>query len=533
MTSWRTLLVWLQRAGVTRRDVTRSLAASVVSQLSSNVLTIGAPLLLVMAWAQQGSGSPLARIAVPLVIIEIVAFLRSPLRYLDRMNAHRLGLSAVSTWRQWLTEQVSRWSFRTMSATSRADVMSQSVLDIEAMQQIWLRVVIPLSATLVSYFIMLMTSVALIVAFIGLCATAWMMIGVAGFTCVTIAALSWQLPRVAARLRVLQSSRTLAAIDLYGLQQLSSELTLLRTNADDVVDHEQSPTTDWRRLQHSYERWWHRIDMLLVAIAACGVVASTSVSTYLALRGPGDIRVVNAGVVGLLFASLSGELFGMWRAGLESAAAIVITGDGLTSREVSVARGSADRPWPQEASDFVIPDALSFARGEMVAIVGPSGSGKSTWLRGVAQLDAGPQTLLVNGVATTEMHESTVRRHVVHVATEPRFLGTRLPDEMTLGRTDLGDYVTLLRTLRLSSDPSVRPAQCSRGERHRYAVARALLRRPELLLLDEPTAGLGASEREAVLSTLRSAGQTVLIATHDPAVIAACDHVVRMDFLTN
>lgn len=531
MNTWRTLLHWMRRAGVTRRALIRSLAASVISQLASHALTIGAPLLLVMAWSQHGWGNPLQRIAIPLVIIEIVAFLRSPLRYMDRMNAHRLGVSAVSTWRQWLTEQVSRWSFRTMSATSRADLLSQSVLDIESLQQIWLRVAIPLCSTLVSYVITLTASVALIIAYLGLNSMVWLVIGVAGLTCAVLAALSWQLPRIVSSLRALQTSRTNAAVDLYGLQQLSSELTLLRARSDEVVTLEHSALGEWRRLQLADERWWHRIDVSLVAMAAACVIFSATTTTYLTLSGPWDVRVVNAGVVGVLFASLTGELFATWRVGLESAASIVITGDGLTAREVPVASNSVGLPWPENPTEFVLPGALTFTRGQMVAIVGPSGSGKSTWLRGVAQLDALPTKLLVNGVATGEMREDALRSHVVHVATEPRFLGTRLPDELALGRTDLGDVGSLLQTLGLSSNPSVRPAQCSRGERHRYAIARAVSRQPDLLLLDEPTAGLGPRERDAVLAALRTSTMTVLLVTHDPAVIAACDHVVSMESL--
>lgn len=529
MNPWRTLLHWLRRAGVTRIAIIRSLAASVIAQLASHALTIGAPLLLVMAWSQHGWGNPLQRIAIPLVIIEIVAFLRSPLRYTDRMNAHRLGVSAVSTWRQWLTEQVSRWSFRTMSATSRADLLSQSVLDIESLQQIWLRVAIPLASTLVSYVITLTASVALIVVYLGLSSMVLCVIGVAGFTCAILAALSWQLPRIVSSLRGLQTSRTNAVVDLYSLQQLSTELTLLRVQSDEVVTLEHSSLGEWRRLQIAYERWWQRIDVSLVAISAVAVVVSATTTTHLTLNGPWDVRVINAGVVGVLFTSLSGELFATWRLGLESAAKIVITGDGLTDRESLVENDGAGLPWPEDPAEFVLPGVLTFTRGQMVAIVGPSGSGKSTWLRGVAQLDALPTQLLINGVATSEMREDALRKHVVHVATEPRFLGTRLPDELALGRTDLGDFAPLLKTLGLSSNPSVRPAQCSRGERHRYAIARAVLRQPDLLLLDEPTAGLGPLERDSVLAALRSPKMTVLLVTHDDAVIAACDHVVSID----
>ena len=531
MSPWQTLLYWLRRANATRRNLVGSVLAAVISQLVSHALTIGAPLLLVLAWSQRGSHNPLQQIAVPLVLIEVIAFLRSPLRYVDRMNSHRLGIGAVSTWRQWLTEQVSRWSFRTMSATSRVDLLAQSVLDIDSLQQIWLRVTVPLISSLMSYLITCAATVAVVVTFVGMSLSVWVLIGVALLTLAVLAVLASQLSRIVSRLHALRAMRTSAFADLYGLQQLASELTLLRTDPDHLVAEERVSVSQWRDAQGSYERWWHRIDVTLVVISSIGILAAAVTTTYLTLSGPWEPRAINVGIVGVLFASLSGEVFAQWRIGLEAAGTIVVTGNGLTARNTYFAGGNKDASWPQAAGEFSLPGVLTFVPGEMVAVVGPSGSGKSTWLRGVAQLDDEQSTLLVNGVATTEIREDELREHLVHVATEPRFLGTRLSDELTLGRTDLDDFSSLLRDLRLSSDPTVRPALCSRGERHRYAIARALLRRPDVLLLDEPTAGLGETERDAVLSTIRSRAVSVLIATHDPAVIASCDHVVSIDAL--
>jgi hypothetical protein len=118
MSSWRLLISWMKSSGVSRVTVLRSLLATTVAQLSANALSIGAPLLLCLAWTQQHWTNPLQRIAVPLVIIELLAFFRSPLRYLDRMHAHRLGFAAVTQWRTWLTRRVATWSFRSTANTS-------------------------------------------------------------------------------------------------------------------------------------------------------------------------------------------------------------------------------------------------------------------------------------------------------------------------------------------------------------------------------------------------------------------------------
>ena len=155
MTAWRTLFRWIRSSEVSKRAIVRSLLVATVAQLASNALTIGAPLLLCIAWTQQHWSNPLQRIAIPLVVIELLAFFRSPLLYLDRMNAHRLGFAAVTKWRVWLTRRVATWSVRTTANTSRGELLQQSIQDVDHLQDLWLRVTVPLASSLASFLITL------------------------------------------------------------------------------------------------------------------------------------------------------------------------------------------------------------------------------------------------------------------------------------------------------------------------------------------------------------------------------------------
>jgi ATP-binding cassette subfamily B protein RaxB len=70
--------------------------------------------------------------------------------------------------------------------------------------------------------------------------------------------------------------------------------------------------------------------------------------------------------------------------------------------------------------------------------------------------------------------------------------------------------------------------QLSTGQKQRLLIARALYRRPQLLLLDEPTSHLDAEARDRIIATLGQLSMLCVVVTHDPEVAKACDRVLRM-----
>jgi heme exporter protein CcmB len=180
---------------------------------------------------------------------------------------------------------------------------------------------------------------------------------------------------------------------------------------------------------------------------------------------------------------------------------------------------------------------LQVERGEVVVVRGPNGAGKSTLLRLVA-------TALSPTYGGGSVLGFDLVRGQEEIRRRTELLGhrTRLYEDLTAEENlrfacashgiDPAGVPDALSRVGLASSAGERVRGYSQGMRQRVAVARALLRRPDLLLLDEPYAGLDEEATEVVDEAVREAareGRTVLLATHDPVRGAMANRTRRMD----
>lgn len=180
---------------------------------------------------------------------------------------------------------------------------------------------------------------------------------------------------------------------------------------------------------------------------------------------------------------------------------------------------------------------LRVERGEVLLVRGPNGAGKSTLLRVIATVLSptyGSGSVLGFDLVTGR---EEIRRRVEFLAHR-----TRLYEDLT-GRENLqfacalygldpGEIDPVLRRVGLAEAAGERVRGYSQGMRQRAALARALLRSPELLLLDEPYAGLDEEGKDVVDALIRAAhaaSRTVVLATHDPSRGMAATRRVFMD----
>ncbi|MFZ2178309.1 MAG: ABC transporter ATP-binding protein [Rhodococcus sp. (in: high G+C Gram-positive bacteria)] len=214
------------------------------------------------------------------------------------------------------------------------------------------------------------------------------------------------------------------------------------------------------------------------------------------------------------------------------------TSAGLTLTGATLAFGDGD-------STVVALDRvdLRVRPGEMVAIVGPSGAGKSSLLAvagGLTQPTDG--TVVVDGIEVGSLSKKGLakfrREHIGFVFQSGNLIPAltaidqlRLVVKIT-GVEDAPDPAALLDAVGMSHRSDRRPGQLSGGERQRVGIARALMSRPSVLLVDEPTAALDRARSHEVVELLAAnthdAQVATVMVTHDHEVLSHCDRVLEM-----
>jgi len=187
---------------------------------------------------------------------------------------------------------------------------------------------------------------------------------------------------------------------------------------------------------------------------------------------------------------------------------------------------------------------LTAEEGEFIAVMGPSGSGKSTLLYllgALARPTAG--RVLIQGQDITSLSErelAQIRREKIGFVFQRfnLFPALNAYDNLEIlldisrdGKVNRKEIKELLARVGLGEKLKFKPRELSMGEEQRLAIARAVLRRPAIILADEPTGNMDWGNARIVLElfqSLNEAGQTIVLVTHNPQAASYASRILRL-----
>ncbi|MGC4893286.1 thiol reductant ABC exporter subunit CydC [Micromonospora sp. DT31] len=508
----------------------------------------GLALMATATWLLMSAAGqpPLDRLTVAIVAVRALAVGRGVLRYTERLAGHDAVLRMITDVRAWVFATLA--ARRDVADRRTGDALSRLVSDVEAAQDLLLRVLVPGgAAALVS---LLAVGVAALISppAAGVLAVGLLVAGVA------LPALATRLTRRAAdEVAPLRGALAVDAIDLtHGAADLAAfGATGVALGAAD------GRARRLARLERRLAAIGFAVDALgvlvggltaaavvvvalraevggvLVGVLAVGALAAVEVALALvaAARQRTQLRAGLARVADLLGEPAT--------ASPEGAPTPAIDGHDVRFEDVTVRYRAGAAP---ALAGF----DLDLPAGRRVAVVGPSGAGKSTLaavLTGAVRPDTGRVT--VGGVPVAEIPAGHLPRVVGGLLAEAYVFHATVRENLLLGRPDAteADLVAatgaagLLDWVREQPDGwdtvvGEQGGQLSGGQRQRLALARALLAGPPVLLLDEPTEGLDPAAADAVLNSALAAtpvGHSVVLISHRLSGLAGLDEIVVLE----
>ncbi|MFI6130452.1 thiol reductant ABC exporter subunit CydC [Micromonospora sp. NPDC051141] len=508
----------------------------------------GLALMATATWLLMSAAGrpPLDRLTVAIVAVRALAVGRGVFRYTERLAGHDAVLRMITDVRARV--------FATLAARRDAadrrsgDALSRLVSDVEAAQDLLLRVLVPGAAAALVSLLAVGGAVLIAPSAAGVLAVGLLVAGVA------LPALATRLTRRAAD--EMAPLRGALAVDAVDLTHGAADLAAFGAT-DAALAAANGRAGRLARLER-------RLAAVGFAVDATGVLVgglTAAAVVFVALRA--DVRGVLVGVlaVGTLAAvEVALALVAAARQRTQLRAGLARVADLLTEPAAPAPSGV---PGPAPSGHDVCFEGvtvryragaapalagfdLDLPAGRRVAVVGPSGAGKSTLaavLTGAVHPDAGRVT--VGGVPVAEHPAGQLPRVVGGLLAEAYVFHATVRENLLLGRPDASDAdlagatraAGLLDWVRDQPDGwdtvvGEQGGQLSGGQRQRLALARALLAAPPVLVLDEPTEGLDPAAADAVLAATLAAtpaGHSVLLISHRLSGLAGLDEIVVLE----
>lgn len=539
-----------------RRALWRGGALSVI------VLAMGAALLGLSGWfitaaaaAGLAGAGAVFDVFRPSAMVRFLALARAGARYGERLLTHDAVLRALTGMRVRLLAGLSRAPYADLARLRGPQALNRLIADIDALDDVTLRLILPhIAGALV------LAGAAAGLTWLGSGALALWICGsyLAG------AALIWALIAPRAARPAAMGERAAQALQRRLIDLLSARADLAAYGA---LERQRAlvlaAETRWRGCRARIEHLDRQAGLLSGAVSTLAISGALWIG--LAQAGAGQISPARAAMAVFCALALAEALaplrLAVTRIGRMRDAAIRV--EALLRRptpEVPVPMVPTAPPGPANASapilmarglvlrhpgrrDPVLRGVdLTLRAGEMVALSGPSGAGKTTLLlalAGVLTPDQGE--IRLQGQRLSDLPEVELRARLTLLAQRSALIGGSVAENLALAGPATPaqmeaalEAVDLTRVLAprggLEAQLGQRGSGLSGGETRRLALARAILRRPALLLADEPTEGLDPPTAARVLAGLRAAlpGSAIAIVSHRAGDLRAADRVIAL-----
>ena len=527
----RILALWRSRAGW--------LAAGLIISLAA--LGCGVALMAVSG-AMIGTAVAAGALVAPIALRGLGGG-RVVLRYLERLVTHAATFRALADLRVWFFRHLARTAAGGLGFRHAGDVLARLVGDVEALDGLYLRILLPLAGAV------LLLPVLLVV--IGRHA-AGLAVAVATLFAVAALLLPWLASRAAAesggRLATTSSALRVAALDaLTGLREVRAFGAEGR-----MIAAVQAREAALLAAQHDLAR--------RTALAGAGEFLCGQAAIFAVLLAAGT-NPVGAIAAAFLVTAAFEAVGGLPRAGalaghataaarrvLEAAEAPVAVPDPTTPaplpRSFSLRFEAVHFRWTPDRAPVFDGLTLEIPEATRVAVLGPSGAGKSTLAAMVLKVVAPQQgRVRLGGIDLASLSAAEVHARFAWLSQATHLFDDTIRSNLLLARPEadeaalwaaldaarIGDVVRALPD-RLETWVGEGGTQFSGGQGRRLALARTLLSEAPILVLDEPCAGLDAETERAFLATLNDVaeGRTLLLIAHRLTGVERLDRIWRL-----
>jgi ATP-binding cassette, subfamily C, bacterial CydC len=481
-------------------------------------------------------------LAAPLAL-RVLGSARVVLRYAERLVTHAATFRALADLRVWFFRNLARSAAGGLGFRQAGDVLARLVGDIEALDGLYLRILVPLAGAVLLLpalvVLIVLHSVALALAIGILFAIAAFVLPWIGARMATHAGIALAYTTGALRIAALDALTGLREVRAFGAEGRMLAAVQAREAALLATQHDLAGRT---ALANAAAFLCGQLAILAILIAAGIDPAAAVAAAFLVLAAFEAVGgLPRAGVLAGHAAAAAHRVL----AAADAPAPVADPAQPGTAPSGSALRfDSVHFRWLPDRPAVFDGLSLDVPQGARVALLGPSGAGKST-LAALALKVAAPQQgrVLLGGVDIATLAAADVRSRIGWLAQATHLFDDTIRANLLLARPDADDPAlwAALDAAKIGEMVRALPdgletwvgeggARFSGGQGRRLVLARALLSPAPILILDEPCAGLDAETERSFLATLNEVadGRTIILITHRLTGVERLDRIWRL-----